>query len=213
MPFTIPPAFLPDPHTVTFFPAWNFCVADEASQPQATLTERLGGGADQVIDLKNPLLAAGLAFVLPGLGHLYQGRLGKAILFMVCILGTYFYGWAISGGKVVYACWNPDSLRHYGYFCQVWVGLPAWPAMIQATVKPPLGPTFMVPPDFTNKNNNLSDWYRNYPGFELGSVLTMVAGLLNLLVIFDAAAGPVGSTTTSEDEAESSKKSSRAAET
>ena len=55
------------------------------------------------IDLKDPRLAAFLAWLVPGLGHIYQGRTGKGILFSVCILGTFFYGMYVGGGRVVYA--------------------------------------------------------------------------------------------------------------
>ena len=44
------------------------------------------------IDLRNPLLAAVLAWLWPGAGHLYQRRYGKGALLMVCILITYFFG-------------------------------------------------------------------------------------------------------------------------
>ena len=43
------------------------------------------------VDLKNPWLAALWAWLWPGAGHLYQGRYAKGVLFMVCILVTYFY--------------------------------------------------------------------------------------------------------------------------
>ena len=68
---------------------------------------------EQIVDLRNPLLAALLALIWPGLGHLYQRRTGKGLLLMICILGTYFYGWALGDGKVTYAAWNPRSARNY----------------------------------------------------------------------------------------------------
>ena len=55
------------------------------------------------IELKDPRLAAFLAWLVPGLGHIYQGRTGKGILFSICILGTFFYGMYIGSGRVVYA--------------------------------------------------------------------------------------------------------------
>ena len=55
------------------------------------------------IDLKDPRLAAFLAWLIPGAGHIYQGRTGKGVLFFVCILGTFFYGLYIGDGRVVYA--------------------------------------------------------------------------------------------------------------
>ena len=40
------------------------------------------------IDLKNPVIAAVLAWLWPGAGHMYQRRIGKGLLYMVCILLT-----------------------------------------------------------------------------------------------------------------------------
>jgi hypothetical protein len=154
------------------------------------------------VDLKNPGLAALLAWLWPGAGHLYQGRTAKGILFMVCILGTYFYGFAIGQGHVVYASWRAEDWR-LPYVCQVGVGLPALPAMVQAWLvkqgKPPLlGSDIMTPPDVDpnwgpeRKPDTLSRWHQQAgKNFELGTLFTMVAGLLNILAIYDAFAGPV----------------------
>src|SRR3982750_4957010 len=82
------------------------------------------------IDLKDPRLAAFLAWLVPGLGHVYQGRTGKGVLFFVCIVGTFFYGMYIGGGRVVYAS-TADALSmrflqdRWQYVCQVGAGLPA----------------------------------------------------------------------------------------
>ena len=51
------------------------------------------------VDLKNRWLAAGLALLLPGLGHLYQGRIFKAAIYSVCILGLFFTGQALATPK------------------------------------------------------------------------------------------------------------------
>jgi TM2 domain-containing membrane protein YozV len=52
------------------------------------------------IDLKEPWLAALLAWLVPGMGHIYQGRTGKGILFFVCVLGTFVFGLVLGQGKV-----------------------------------------------------------------------------------------------------------------
>lgn len=88
--------------------------------------------AAQRIDLKNPILAAGLAWFVPGLGHAYQGRWFKAILYSACIWSTWFCGWALGDGKVVY--YNRDMKRGRwtaGYAAQVLVGAAALPALYQ----------------------------------------------------------------------------------
>lgn len=164
---------------------------------------------DCEIDLKNRYLAAVLAFLLPGAGHFYQGRRNKAYLFAVCILGLYFLGLLVGQGRVVYASWNPDDYR-LQFPAQLCVGIPAFPAAVQGWIhrndRPlnesfekykfgeyeikPLGVTnFMAPP---SSREELSQWHYNASaGFELGSLFTAVAGLLNLLAIFDAFAGPM----------------------
>ncbi len=53
--------------------------------------------AEQVVemfglDLKNRALAALLAWLFPGAGHLYQGRTAKGLLMMICITSTFAFG-------------------------------------------------------------------------------------------------------------------------
>jgi len=82
------------------------------------------------VRLRNPTVAALLAWLWPGAGHIYQGRYGKGVLFMVCILAIYFFGLAVGGGHVVYASFRKPDVR-YPYLAQVCVGLPALPAIPQ----------------------------------------------------------------------------------
>ncbi|MFN0050808.1 MAG: DUF6677 family protein [Planctomycetales bacterium] len=89
------------------------------------------------IPLKNPILAALLAFLVPGLGHFYQRRVFKGVLYSVCILGTFFTGLRIGHGQVVYFDWQNSENRTYAYLCQFWVGIPALPALYQAKMRSP----------------------------------------------------------------------------
>jgi hypothetical protein len=157
--------------------------------------------ADNVsIDLKDPAVAGLLAWLIPGAGHLYQGRVGKGLLFMVCILGTFFYGLFLGDGKVVYASWRPLDKR-FPYFCQVGVGLPAMPAIVQSfrnsRQMEPLFGGFMAPPALPDeawrgRKDQLAEWHADLNRrFDLGTLYTMVAGLLNVLVIYDAWGGPM----------------------
>ena len=102
-----------------------------------------------MIDLKDPIVAAVLGWLVPGLGHIYQGRTRKGVLFMVTILGTFFYGLFISDGRAVYASWAEGDKR-YPYLCQVCVGLPALPALVQTYLvrngREPLFGEVMAPP-------------------------------------------------------------------
>jgi hypothetical protein len=163
-------------------------------------------GGTLEIDLKDPWLAAFLAWLLPGLGHFYQGRTGKGLLFFICIVGTFLYGLYIGDGRVVYA--SPNPLTRWHYFCQLGVGLPALPAIVQRSrfnqQKPPLVADVMRPPRmqqiastdaFGNEvvhPDELAKWHHDLSDrFEIGTVFTIVAGLLNLLVIYDAYGGPL----------------------
>lgn len=148
------------------------------------------------LDLKNPALAALLAWLWPGLGHLYQGRTTKGILFMVCILITYFWGLAMGDSHVVYASFRQPEVR-YPFLLQVGVGIPAVPAIIHAAA-PQLGNAlfgeWMAPPISSGDpqvHDELATWHERLKGyFDIATLYTMVAGLLNFLVIFDAYGGP-----------------------
>jgi hypothetical protein len=173
------------------------------------------------IELRDPRLAAFLAWLVPGLGHMYQGRTGKGVLFFVCIVGTFFYGMYIGGNRVVYASTAPvfsrQFLERWQYICQVGAGLPALPAIVQRERmredKPPLPilGDVMRPPrsmplpgdsfdsvdrsDPANKvqhPDELAKWnYELGDLFEIGTVFTVIAGLLNILAIYDAYGGPL----------------------
>lgn len=142
------------------------------------------------VNLRSPWVAAVYAWLWPGAGHIYQGRYAKGILFMVCVLSTYFFGFALGEGRVVYASWKPEI--RYPYFAQVGVGLPALPALVQSNrIKNGKGPLFgidrMTPPS----PDTLAQWHKELKGFfEIASLYTMIAGLLNILAIYDAFAGP-----------------------
>ncbi|MBN2024151.1 MAG: hypothetical protein JW809_15315 [Pirellulales bacterium] len=156
------------------------------------------------VNLKDPILAAILAWLVPGLGHLYQGRLAKAVLYFVCIMGTFVYGLYLGSseelgwGRVVYASWRPNDRRLY-YLCQIGAGVPAMPAIVQAIRvhrgNDPLG-HFMAPPRLPGESHGdsvlLDDILRQMPRrFELGTIYTAIAGLLNLLAVLDAGFGPL----------------------
>ena len=163
---------------------------------------------DMQIDLRNRPLAALLAWLLPGAGHLYQRRYAKGSLFMVCILITWFLGFALGGGHVVYASWQPGDKRWH-YILQAGVGAAALPALVQGnhmkkhtdqngitkqTYKPFWG-GFMAPPHrpvIEDRADEVSAWYASSgAGYEMGTWYTMIAGLLNILVIYDAFSGPL----------------------
>lgn len=159
------------------------------------------------IELREPWLAALLAWAIPGAGHLYQGRTAKGLLFFVCILGTFLFGLFIGEFKVVYASAPGEQPWRWQYLCQAGVGLPALPALLQRGRQgkplPVLG-HFMAGPQQgqtpwtddsggeTTQPGELAMWtVKMHPRYELGTVYTVIAGLLNLLVICDAYGGPL----------------------
>ena len=161
--------------------------------------------AQNSVRLRNPHQAAFLAWLCPGLGHFYQGRTGKGWLYAICILSLYAVGFAMGEGKIVYWRWvnplsNPEQFPLY-YIGQFFVGLPALPALIQGTlqyfdVSIPFLWGFMSPPD-PNVLNGLHP--RLGKLVEVGTIYTTVAGLLNVLAIYDALEGPAYA---DQDEAE-----------
>ena len=181
------------------------------------MPEELDKGDQQheSIELKDRGLAAFLAWLFPGLGHLYQGRFAKAALFCVCIMGTFLYGCYLGGSselgwaRVVYFSWRAGD-RRLPYVCQICVGLPALPALVQAARtakgKEPW-PAFMAPPRLGGgANDNRPPFTQHkihndlHRYFEMGTVYTMVAGLLNVLAIYDAWGGPVFSQTARKED-------------
>lgn len=146
------------------------------------------------IPLKNPYLAALLAWLVPGLGHVYQGRTRKGVLYALCILGLFAVGMILGGGHIVYWRWlnplnNPEEFR-FSYVCQFFTGLIALPGLIQATLRekgfdPVLWGYLAEPP--INVVNAIQQRGKKA---EIGLIYTMVAGLLNILAIYDAFEGP-----------------------
>lgn len=161
--------------------------------------------------------AALLSYLIPGLGQVVRGRIGKGILFFVGLYGLFFYGLAVGQFKNV---WLPDptdlpdaelplvgrlggvpkALYHRNQFLgQFWIGAAAWPAAAQYMLSsyPPDGtpppPTpvlgrYMQAPTELELNTLQRDGNKRW---DLAWVYTVIAGALNVLVIYDALAGPM----------------------
>lgn len=163
------------------------------------------------IDLKNPVLAGVLTWLVPGWGHYYQGRTTKAILFFLCIVPTFVVGCVLGSGfekddnptgvaRNVYYSWRYQDKRLF-FIPQACLGIAAIPAGFQAmqvqSGHPPLLGRFMAPPqlepgDRTGVPPTLGTiTHRLNFLFELGTYLTVIAGLMNLMAIFDAIDGPL----------------------
>lgn len=166
----------------------------------------------QSLDLRDPVVAGVLAWLVPGAGHLYQRRYLKAVIFFVCIVSTFVYGLALGSvpsegwyGRTVYYSFRPGDRRLH-YIAQLGAGLIAMPAVVQvhrmASGKQVLFGGLMAPPRSRVPRGRAAQANADEPTahqlkrampkrFELGTLYTLVAGLLNVLAIYDACAGPV----------------------
>jgi hypothetical protein len=95
----------------------------------------------------------------------------------------------------------PKALYYRPQFLgQFWIGAAAWPALLQyASTDPPASPDeapqpaplvgyYMQAPPEPELNRLQRDGDKRW---DLGWVFTVIAGVLNVLVIYDALAGPV----------------------
>jgi hypothetical protein len=132
------------------------------------------------------------------------------LLFLVCLYGLFFYGMALGSWKNVYL---PDAMRKDArettqgnwprlavnlynrpqFAGQFWIGVAAWPAIWQYLTfdnakddNPPLY-GFQRTPDEAVLNDLQIHGDKTW---DLGWVYTVIAGVLNILVIYDAFAGP-----------------------
>lgn len=157
------------------------------------------------LDQVHSPMAALLSYLVPGLGQISQGRVGKGILFLFCVYGLFFYGMAVGEWQNVYLPDNVErndplnlkdksrvlaNLYNRPQFAgQFWVGIAAWPAIGQYNSRNGLAflGEFMRTPTEDTLNEMQT---RGNKTFDLAWVYTVIAGVLNVLVIYDAFAGP-----------------------
>ena len=108
----------------------------------------------------SPIVALVLGWIIPGAGHAYAGRWGKAVLFFVCITGLLVAGMVMSGGTAI--LWDLYLLAQGG------AG----------------GPAFALIPISDHFAKSGVDWANRL--HETGRLYTAVAGFLNILVMMDA---------------------------
>ena len=110
--------------------------------------------------MKEPALAFILAWLLPGAGHWYIGQRVKAVIFCFILIGLFATGVLLTGGGCV------DLGRHpYAFIVQAFQGLTTLTALALTADAP-------EPPA-----SKLSD---------LGILLTLIGGALNVLLMADA---------------------------
>lgn len=189
------------------------------SVPVATTPVAAPGPPARPAPVRLDPLAAGLSYLIPGLGQVMQGRIAKGVLFFVCLYALFFYGMWLGQMKNV---WLPDAtdlpdVELFGskltgvpkalayrpqFLGQFWIGVAAWPAVLQYAAADPAvaGPN----PNGAGKPLPVIGRYMQTPSeaelndlqragnkrWDLGWVYTLIAGVLNVLVVYDALAGP-----------------------
>jgi len=160
-----------------------------------------------VVPAHSPL-AGFLSYLVPGLGQIYQGRIAKGSLFLVCLYGMFFYGMSLGSWKNVYL---PDTSRDKNlnpwnlpvpianlynrlhFAGQFWIGVAAWPAVYQYWIgdREQGNGSVLANLERTPSEEELNKLQREGDkSWDLGWVYTVIAGVLNILVIYDAFAGP-----------------------
>ena len=66
--------------------------SERPTKPFAESDDMANPATDKVPPPENGATAAFLSYLVPGLGQIYQGRIGKGILFFVCVYTLFFYG-------------------------------------------------------------------------------------------------------------------------
>lgn len=122
-------------------------------------------------------IAAVLAWLIPGLGHIFLGHKVRGVIFLVVITLTFWTGVAVGGVKCVdphkpvqqkpTAVQRQSRDRSWWFFAQIMNGGYAVTTYAVGT-----------------RVERAS--YLSWPSGDIASVYTGVAGLLNLLIIIDA---------------------------
>lgn len=175
-------------------------------EPPASAPPKQTDSADSAKLERFDPLAAFASYAIPGLGQLLQGRTGKGILFMVCLPLLFYYGLFLGSFSNVYMVRHPSVVQSlYArpvFAAQFFIGVPAWPAIYEyARARSEMRQ--LIPGEGGERTRQLFG-YGADPGeaklndlqraadkrWDLGWVCTLIAGVLNILVIYDAFAGP-----------------------
>ena len=119
--------------------------------------------ADAASDSSRTVAAGLLAWVWPGLGHLYLGRRGKGLVFMGSILALFVLGVAM------------DSRL------QLHLGLEDPLALLFSVAQMGIGAPYVLARLLGYEAGLVTS-----PAYEYGNTFTAVGGLLNVLVLLDA---------------------------
>ena len=121
-----------------------------------------GGELEPSADSLRVLVSSVLAWVMPGLGHIANGRVMRGIVFAMIVLSL-FLGGILLDGKV----YRPEPGQPLTYLAAVGAAGVGLPYVVAHQAGWNLG-------DIRSQSH------------EYGNTFTLVAGLLNLLIVLDA---------------------------
>jgi len=136
--------------------------------PSAHVPETVTSPADEPHGLTSPsdsikiLVTCVLAWAVPGLGHMASGRVGRGLVFAIVVLGLFVGGIGLHG-KV----YRPEQGEPLTYLAAVGAAGVGLPYVVAHTMGMGFG-------DIRTQS------------YEYGNTFTLVAGLLNLLIVLDA---------------------------
>jgi hypothetical protein len=139
---------------------------------------------------KSPELAGLLAWLIPGAGHIYAGYKVKGIGAMILVLGLFVVGVGTSRGECV-SLRDPQGHK-FAFMGQIGAGLPTFLALAYNHDKiPGLHPGFL---ELLERPGGVEapEFAAQLPRNDTGLLFTMIAGLLNLLLVHDAISGVPG---------------------
>jgi hypothetical protein len=164
--------------------------------------------------------AAVLSYLIPGLGQIVQGRMAKGLVFFAGVYGLFFYGQFLGQSRNVYfgdtasqqqaqqGSSVPRVLQNLynrpQFAGQFWVGIAVWPAIYHYWHDAPVESEqhkavanqldklgWLERTQIALPEERLNEFQRDGDKrWDLGWVYTVIAGVLNILVICDALAGP-----------------------
>lgn len=137
---------------------------------------------------KKPEIAGALAWLIPGAGHFYAGHKIKGVLAFVLLGGLFLAGVVRSRGECV-SLRKPDG-HQFAFMAQIGAGLPTLAALAYDAEKIP----GLTPGYKTILRSDHEEYSHQVPRSETGLLFTMIAGLLNILLVWDALSGVPGGT-------------------
>jgi hypothetical protein len=132
------------------------------SEPRANVGAAGSAEEPEAAPIANPQLAAVLAWLVPGAGHVYLGRRSRGLAYLLLVAASLGIGWSLHG--------------------RLWTPTPGEPLSMLATLgSMGMGIAYFVLRYAMGYTGDILS-----PGFEYGSAFLLTAGLMNLLLVLDA---------------------------